>query len=469
MKKDVLHFGLIALVNLFVFTGIFLFLQDSGNYTHTLGKVSKNYERTGSWDNSRITKVSKPYQKFEKEKLSGWDADIYKCIKEHMYSVDEGCYSKVRGAFFPLFPLLWKLTHTGLTGISLINYLLFSLSIGLLVHFFSKAGSFEKAILFALLISLPSTVVFFIPYSEALFLFTMTLAAIGLVKRKYGLYFLGSLLLAMVRPATLFILVAIVIVEILFFYVPGNLKKSLQNLARKTAPFLLGYVFVWLIQFAWSSSWTTFLDAGKYWGGWAFQRIHGISDWSVEGFALSTFSLAFICIPALVFVLYSLERRKDIFRFIPVTGEQEKADPVRFLFLISAFYLAGILTFIFFTSGGNMHSFFRFTLASPPFYILSVLLFNKSYTKPETRSIIIPLFSTSLLVFFLYLVSYGGNRADFSFWGLYLFVLNYLYFVFAGWLGKQYKIVLLSVLVFLNLIWNTYMFNIFLSNGWIFT
>jgi hypothetical protein len=192
MRKDALYFSLITLVNLLIFAGIFAFLQDSGNYLHTLGKISKNYERTGSWDKSRISKVSKPYQKINEEKLSGWDADIYNCIKEHMYSNDEGCYSEVRGAFFPLFPLLWRWTHTGFQGISLINYLLFSLSIGLLIHFLSKAGSFQKAILFVLLISLPSTVIFYIPYSEALFLFTMTLAVIGLTREKYSLYFIGS-------------------------------------------------------------------------------------------------------------------------------------------------------------------------------------------------------------------------------------------------------------------------------------
>ncbi len=469
MRKDALYFSLITLVNLLIFAGIFAFLQDSGNYLHTLGKISKNYERTGSWDKSRISKVSKPYQKINEEKLSGWDADIYNCIKEHMYSNDEGCYSKVRGAFFPLFPLLWRWTHTGFQGISLINYLLFSLSIGLLIHFLSKAGSFQKAILFALLISLPSTVIFYIPYSEALFLFTMTLAVIGLTREKYSLYFIGSLLLAMVRPASLFILIAVILVEVVFYAVPGNSKKTMQNLIRKALPFFTGFILVWLIQFVWSSSWTTFMDAGKHWEGGFLQTIKSISDWSVEGFALSSFSLFFVCFPAMAISFYSLIKRKSKLDFISVNGKRDENDTLQFLFLISTYYLAGILAFTLFTSGGNLHSFFRFTLASPPFYILSVLLFNKYHSKHESNSLIIALFSTFFLVLFLYLTTYGGNRTDFSFWGMYLFILNYFFFLLMGRLRRSSKVVLLITLVFLNLIWNTYMFNIFLSKGWIFT
>lgn len=468
MRKDALYFGLITLGILLVFTGIFSFLQHSGNYQQTLGKVSKNYERTGSWDNSRITKVSKPYQKLEDEKLSRWDADIYHCIKERLYSVEEGCYSKVRAAFFPLFPLFWRLTHAGFTGISLINFLLFALSIGLLIHYFSNAGYFDKTLLFALLISLPSTVIYFIPYSEALFLFTMTIAAIGLIKKKYGLYFVGSLLLAMVRPATLFIFIAILIVETLFFTIPGKPKRFIWNLFRKTVPFFAGYALVWAIQFVSSSSPTAFFDAGKLWEG-GIQPIHGISDWSVEGFALSSFSVFFVSIPAFAFALFYLIKGLNTFPNMNVNSKREEDNIKYFLFLISVFYLAGIFSFTLITSGGNLHSFFRFTLASPPFYILCVIIFDKVSRMSGTKPLLVALFPLLLLIIFLYSTSYGGSRADFSFWGLYLFVLNAFFFITFSKLGKTSKVLLLTGLVFLNLIWNSYMFNIFLSNGWIFT
>jgi hypothetical protein len=297
----------------------------------------------------------------------------------------------------------------------------------------------------------------------------MTLAAIGLIKKKYSLYFVGSLLIAMVRPASLFIFIAVILVEVVFYTVSGNSKKTMQNLLRKTLPFFIGFVLVWLIQFVWSSSWTTFLDAGKHWEGGFLQTIKSISDWSIEGFALSSFSLFFVCFPALFIAFYSLIKRRRMLGFISVNGKRDENDAVQFLFLISTYYLAGILVYTLFTSGGNLHSFFRFTLASPPFYILSVLLFNKLLLKPGLRPFVIGLVSVVLLMLFLHFTTYGGNRADFSFWGMYLFILNYFFFLLMGRLRRSFKFVLLIGLVFLNLIWNTYMFNIFLSKGWIFT
>ena len=285
MRNDVLKFSFIALLNLILFIGVFHAFQHPGIYKHTLGRISKNYERTGSWDDYRIEKVSKPYLEITAENFERWDADIYHCIKEYMYSSEDGCYHNVRGAFFPLFPLLWKASNTGYIGISLLNYLLFSISIGLLVFYLGNSGPFDKTMLFTLLISLPSTVIYYIPYSESLFIFTMALASIGLVKKKYGLYFAGSMLLVMVRPATLFIFIAILLVESLFYYKAGDFKKYLKELIHKTIPFLIGYLLVIIIQYAYSSSWTTFLDAGKFWEGGFIQGIRSISDWSEEGFA----------------------------------------------------------------------------------------------------------------------------------------------------------------------------------------
>ncbi|MCD6596419.1 MAG: hypothetical protein J7L04_01950 [Bacteroidales bacterium] len=468
MRKYALKFSFLALFNLIIFIGLFQAFQHSGIYKHTLGKISKNYERTGSWDNYSIDRVSKPYMKIAAENFERWDADIYNCIKEHMYSTEDGCYHKVRGAFFPLFPLLWKATNTGYTGISILNYFLFSLSIGLLVLYLGNSGPFDKTILFALLLSLPSTIIYYIPYSESLFLFTMALASVGLVKKKYGLYFTGSFLLAMVRPASLFIFIAILLVESLFYYNPVNFKNFIKELSRKTIPFLSGYLVVIIIQYAYSSSWTTFLDAGKFWEGGFLQGIKSISDWSEEGFALSSFSLFFISIPAFLFALFTIFKRKKIMLYLH-SGKNVNIDSNTFLFLISVFYLAGIFIFTLLTSGGNMHSFFRFTLASPPFYIVAILIFNSFTDKSYSKSLIVTFISIFLLILFLHFTTFGGSRFGFSFWGMYLFIVNYLYFIFRGKLNKKSQVLLLVSLVLMNLIWNTYMLNIFFSNGWIFT
>ena len=468
MRNDVLKFSFLALLNLIIFIGFFQAFQHPGIYKNTLGKISKNYERTGSWDDYRIEKVSKPYLEISEENFERWDADIYHCIKEHMYSAEDGCYHKVRGAFFPLFPLLWKATNTGYIGISLLNYFLFSMSIGLLVLYLGNSGPFDKTILFALLLSLPSTVIYYIPYSESLFLFSMTLASIGLVNKKYGLYFAGSVLLVMVRPATLFIFIAILLVESLFYYKSGDFKKYLKELSHKTIPFLIGFFLVIIIQYAYSSSWTTFLDAGKFWEGGFLQSIKSISDWSEEGFALSSFSLFFVCIPAFIFTIFTIFKRKIIMLYLG-SGRNENTDRSIFIFFVSTFYLAGIFLFTLLTSGGNLHSFFRFTLASPPFCIATIFIFNNFTGKSYSKALIATFISIFLLILFLHFTTFGGSRFGFSFWGMYLFIFNYLYFIFRGKFNKKLQVLFLISLILMNLVWNTYMLNIFFSNGWIFT
>ncbi len=151
------------------------------------------------------------------------------------------------------------------------------------------------------------------------------------------------------------------------------------------------------------------------------------------------------------------------------SGKNVNIDSNTFLFLISVFYLAGIFIFTLLTSGGNMHSFFRFTLASPPFYIVAILIFNSFTDKSYSKSLIVTFISIFLLILFLHFTTFGGSRFGFSFWGMYLFIVNYLYFIFRGKLNKKSQVLLLVSLVLMNLIWNTYMLNIFFSNGWIFT
>ena len=96
----------------------------------------------------------------------------------------------------------------------------------------------------------------------------------------------------MVRPATIFVLLAIISSELFFFLNKGDFKYSVKNIISKSLPFLIGYLFVIIIQHLSSGSWTAFVDAQKYWTI-GIQRIVNISDWSIEGFGMNTFSIFF--------------------------------------------------------------------------------------------------------------------------------------------------------------------------------
>lgn len=466
MKKQFTYFIGIGILNLFLFGTIFILLQNDKIYHNTLGLISENYERIGGWNNFEIKKVSKPFLEIKNENFTNWDAGIYKCINERMYTMEDSCYGNVRAAFFPLFPILWKITNSTPIVMAIINYFLFIISIALLVIFLLNTTLSHRLITYTILISLPSTIIYFIPYTEALFLFTMTVAAIGIIKKKYWIYFLGSFLLAMVRPATVFILLAIIFAEFLILIKNRNFRFFINELILKSLPFIFGYFCAIFIQYLYSGSWTAFIEAQKHWAG-EVQLVKVLSDWSVEGFGLSSFSIFLVCIPAILFSLFLFIRwdKNSIGDFVLKIKDYK----TEYLLLVSVFYLVGIFVFTIVTSGGNLHSFFRFTLASPPFYIALLILLNYLLSKSINFYAVIFIVLSLMLILFLNIVDYGGERIQFAFFGLYMFIATGLFLIVRNKIPQPSQIIIFSVLVFLNTIWNTYLLNAFFSDGWIFT
>ncbi|MFH1297042.1 MAG: hypothetical protein ABIJ04_07195 [Bacteroidota bacterium] len=466
MKKQFTYLISIGILNFFLFGGVFKLLQNDKIYHNTLGVISENYERIGGWDNYEIKKTSKPFLQIKNDNFETWDAGIYKCISERMYKTENECYGKVRAAFFPLFPILWKITNSTPIGISIINYFLFIISIAFLVMFLLKTTIPNKLVTYSILITLPSTIIYYIPYTEALFLFTMTVAAIGIIKKKYWMFVVGSFLLSMVRPATVFILVAIMLAELIILIKNRNYRLLINEIIFKSLPFLIGYFCAIFIQYLYSDSWTALIEAQKYWAG-EVRLIKGITDWSVEGFGLSSFAIFFVCLPVMLFVLFLFIKWNKI--AIREFILKIKNYNIEYLFLISIFYLMGIFIFTLITSGGNLHSFFRFTLASPLFYIAVLALLNYLFEKPVKIFVLLFIILNLFLILFLNFVDYGGGRMQFSFFGLYMFIVTGLFIIIKNIISQPTQIVIMLVLIVLNTIWNAYLLNTFFSNGWIFT
>jgi hypothetical protein len=465
MKYSLLKLLIVGIINLTVFLFLFFSFQHYTIYNHSLGLISKNYERTGDWNNPEIKKISKPYLKISNENLETWDASIYKCIKENMYT-NTGCYSNVSGAFFPLFPMTWKLLAVNSIGISIFNYLLFILSIALLMKYLSNLSGLEKFLVYSILITLPSTIIYYIPYTESLFLFIMTIWLIGVIKKKYWISFIVLTLLAMVRPATIFILFALLTVEFIALFNHKSFKQFVKKFFSKLLPFVIGFFFSFLIQFIYSSKWTKFFEAQKYWNS-GFHPMNTVTDWSVEGFSLNVFSICFVCLPALIFAAYTLIKSTML------SGDKKNAlkddNHSTYFLSVSSYYFVGIFVFTLLTSGGNLHSLFRFIMASPPFYIAVIILLNSLDFCKVKNAILYLIVPIVFLLLFLLNCAYGGERFDFSFIGLYLSVLIYLFLWLRPNLKISTQIIIAGGIILLNIIWNTYMLNMFFCNGWVFT
>ena len=458
---------LIGFVQFVLFILIFKALENDKIYHATLGNFSSNYTRVKVDGETQIQQIKAPFVSLTNDHFENWDADIYRSIKDHLYSKDEGIYTNVRGAFFPLFPLIWKFSGLNNIGISVLNYFLFIIALILLLQRFLKIDSKEKLIVFSILTSLPSIIIYGIPYTEALFIFTMAFMIIGHAQNKYWLYFLAALAMAMLRPASSFILLAIIAVDVLCLFSHRNFILFFKTIAKKVTPFASGLVLAILIQYASSSSMSTMSEAQKYWdiGIGLFRQI---SDWSLEGFGLNAFSVFFVAFPALLFVLYILIQSRYFKSFFnKETLSSEQAN--RYYFLVSLFYLSGILVFIFLTTAGNLHSFFRFTMTSPAFYICMLVLLNYLADKKTKQAI--PIFAVPFVLLILFLINteYGGSRMNFSLAGMYLAMLSFCLVYFRKYLSYSLQWIMAAILVLSSLIWNAYMLNVFLTEGWIFT
>jgi hypothetical protein len=466
MTKQVLLLSSIGVLCMFLFYGMFKLFQNDKIYHNTIGTISQNYEHTGEWNDYTIKKVSKPYLDITNDNYLRWDASIFNCISKTMYSSDkESCYSVVKAAFFPLFPLLWKTTHASPIVISILNYLMFIISISLLVIFFLPNNNYLRITTLIALITLPNIIIYLIPYSESLFLLCTTIAVIGILKKKYSLYFLGILLMSMVRSATIFVLLAIIATEVFIFIQNKKTYPIISHILSKSLPFLIGYSIVLTIQRWTSGSWSSFFEAQTYWER-KIQVINSISDWSTEGFGMSTFSIFFITIPSLAFLSYltiKLISKKESLFNIDVKSKKN------YLTLISTFYLSGILLFTLITSGGNIHGFYRLTMCSPFFYIATLILIAYFSKNKSKLGIILFCVSFLLLCLFLYNVDQGGDKFRFAFFGLFMLLISFFFLLNRQFLSVRYNTILLFCIVLLNTVWNTYMLNVFFSNGWIFT
>lgn len=460
---------LLALGYLLIFFIVFFSLQKSQVYYATLGKISQNYEHKPDGAPFDIALVSKPYEHIKDEKFDRWDAAIYRCVRDRMYINEEGYYGYVRGAFFPLFPLIWKALHVDGLGISIFNFLCFAVGLMLLISHFTVISNNTKLLLLAIFLSLPNSIIFIIPYTEALFVLTGAIMFTGIFKNNYRLYFAGALLLAMVRPATLFLFVSVIAVEIIIFLLNKNAKAFLKGLFVKLLPFVCGYLISVFIQFLYSHSWRTYIDAQKHWEGKPGLPTQ-FSDWSFEGFGLSVFAIWFVTVPAFAFLFYSVCIKRHVFaRLVNDFTFSSERKAMNYTLLLSLFYTGGLFVFSFLTSGGSLHGFFRFTLCTPCFYLLLIFLFNN--VMAGNRKWIMGTFIFSFITYYLFLAltEYGGPRVNFSYLGSFLLVLNILFILCIPKLNKSLKYLTAAVLFFCNLVWTTWMFNIFLSDGWIFT
>ena len=287
---------------------------------------------------------------FSEIALLNWDAEHYHWIKNNGY---EG----FRIAFFPFFPLIWKVSNLSVYGITMLNTALYILGFTILSTLLKI--NLKNTLL---LLSIPSLIFMFVPYTEAIFYVSGTILLLGLNKKKDVWVCLGLLLCSLVRPVSIVFIPAIIITEIL---TNKNKHDSIKRSILYIFFSLLGLFTATFIQFYYTGEWLYFFEAQKGWGNHFRLPSLPLTSWAggnivrLDGSALLTGFIALLAI---------------IKWFLNFLKENNLTIPKELLF--SALYLVGICLLVLFFRGGSLFSLNRFVYATP-FFTISLYYFLK--------------------------------------------------------------------------------------------
>lgn len=333
MKRAIL----ILIITLAGFWTIFLGLQNNAIYNRTLGIFAQNWENK----NGERKLVDKPFDKLTNHNYIRWDALHYHLIKESGYNIKKAGGDYIF-AFFPLFPAIWRISSLPPIGILFLNYIFFSVSILILLKLFSRKEFYKRDIFISL--SLPSLIIFLIPYSEATFILTATIGIYGFIRNKYWIFFIGFLLASLTRPSYTFLALSIIATE--FYFLMGHKKIliSLKNIFLRTLPLLTGTAIVSVIQLMQGSeNIFKFIEVQKYWDN-ILRMPHNLRDWSHEGFSINIGVVFLIFVPLAIIFLQLCYYQLKQYKATHLTGNLDNRRS--YLIILSIVYLIGTTLFI---------------------------------------------------------------------------------------------------------------------------
>lgn len=454
---------LVPFIYLTLFFSVYYALTNDTVYRATLSYVLHPYRSYIDKDGGYRADV--PYIPIEKDRLKNWDASFYEKIGKHGYT------EHVLDAFFPLFPLLFKLTGFSWL-IIVVNFLLFSLSLRYLFNKLANTALRHSWIMLLLLISMPTVIVFLIPYSEALFFFCFTIFIAGFFKGNKYLLFAGLFLAAATRPIVTIVLLSFLAVEFIRFLQTRNIKCTLNSILLFLPPILIGTFFAVYTQYLYTGSFLNFISVQKDVWEHTFRLPTRIADWSAEGHVLNMFAVLFVVIPCLVscyrIFLKALKQQSKLFSvgYILQSSFDEK---VRYLNILSAAYVVGSFLFILFFQGGSLNGMFRYIMCSPFFYIFLIDKINKVYLGEITTKNALYTVLGLTAAFVAWVGAHGERLPNTIELPFLLMVCAALVFILHSKMTKRMLLLCTLLIAFAGLVYQTYLFNSFLANSWILT
>jgi hypothetical protein len=371
---------------------------------------------------------------FHSGNFLNWDAEHYNWIRENGY---EG----FRVAFFPLFPLVWRILHVGIYGIVILNGIIF------LVSFYVLAKDLKLSITEMLIcLSIPSFIFFYLPYTESIFFLSSTILLLGLKHDRVPLVCIGLLLATLSRPAFTIFIPALVIVELF----SEKRKNLMGRLGLYFSVIAVGMLLVGIIQYVDTGEWFKFFSIQKNWGNELQIPALPLTTWAGD-FMVRLDSAAF-----LVGTIAGGFLTAFILKIKPIN---KLSIPKEVLFSLA--YLGGISLSVLIFRGGSLYSLNRFVFATP-FIIVAFHFWLKQGYSFNTRQLLI-IFGLIFAFWFLF-----GSYVHIQNLLKFLFLTVYMFLIFVmrsdnDLLRKMGAILFIS----LNIIFQVVLYVRFLSGDWV--
>lgn len=358
-----------------------------GVFFYVLQVVLKQRDIIGAWPDEDV--------------LSIFDAGWYKEIVEQGYIFKKG---PANTAFYPLFPWIWKLSHLGAWGISFLNILFFATGISIMATIY-KISIVDKFIW----ISTPSMFYAFIPYTEALFILLISLVFLAMHKKNNVLLWISLFLVSLVRPVSMILLPAFLVIELLSNDRALWYKSLVKFIMNYGLPLMAGIIFFVWYQYYETGVWFAFFKQEKNWGhefAWPtlpFNNMYGPKALWLDALAMF---VGFVSVLFLVLWGISWLFKNRL--------QHDKILVLSFLYLAAIMLIAMLFNPIWGTYTTNVYSTSRYAFASPFFL---VFLYHFTVYNPKYRA------KHFILVFLL-------TQAFWLLFGSYYHIMAFVYYSF---------------------------------------
>jgi hypothetical protein len=294
----------------------------------------------------------------------------------HYYGIAFDRYAGLNVAFFPLFPLLWKLAGPDSHLISLLNVALFAAGFTTLAWHFGWAR--REVWLF---LTVPGFIFFGLPYSEATFFAAGTLVLLGLRKDRLYWVVAGLFLCTLARPAFTILLPALVCMEAVC---APALRPALRRMAWYGLAALAGLAVVALIQYRDTGEWFRFFAVQSHWDNQLRLPRLPLTSWGGDRIVRLDAMALLTGLVSGAMLLWQWRRR----------GSEPAVTADRPL-VFSLAYLAGISLLVVCFRGGSLFSLNRFVFATP-FLLVAAQAYLAWKTEWTPRQIALALLAVTL-------------------------------------------------------------------------